>query len=395
MPTAMAHSLQRRRGRTRQGRQAGPAGTARQSRVAHAALRRGVSLVELMIGMVLGLVVTLVVAQVLSFAEGQKRITSGGSDAQVNGALALYTLQRELQMAGYGLTGDQAALGCPVQAKFGNAGAAFTWPLAPVSITDGANGTPDQITILSASRPFSVPLLVTVDHAKAGDRFVVRSPIGVTVGDLLIAVPDGYAAGTNWCTAFNVSSIAGTNQLVHAVSASAPWNQAGASSIMPDAGYPANTMLVNAGQLINRSFGISAANALRQRTLNLATAATDEQELFAQVVNLQALYGKDTNNDGVVDTYNTVTPTTNALWRQVLAIRLAVVARSTTYDKNEVTTTEPVWDVGTSATVAGASTCGDSKCLSLKVDGLADWKHYRYTVFDVVAPLRNLLWGGG
>jgi type IV pilus assembly protein PilW len=382
MPTAMVpllkHSLGA--GRTRQ-------------RHAHR-LPHGVSLVELMIGMALGLVVTLVVAQVLSFAEGQKRITSGGSDAQVNGALALYTLQRELQMAGYGLTGDRAALGCPIQAKFGNSGAVFSWALTPVTITDGANGAPDEITILSASRPFSVPLLVTVDHANAGDRFVVRSPIGVAVGDLLIAVPDGYAAATNWCTAFNVSSLSGTNQLVHANGAGAPWNQSGASSIMPTTGYPAGTMLVNAGQLINRSFGVSAANALRQRTLNLATAATDEQVLFPQVVNLQALYGKDTDNDGVVDTYDTTTPTTNALWRQVLAIRLAVVTRSTQYDKQEVTPVAPVWDVGTSATVTGAASCGTSKCLTLKVDGLADWKHYRYTVFDVVAPLRNLLWGG-
>ena len=386
MPTTMASALKPSPGHAR------PAPAP--ARAPARANPRGVSLVELMIGMGLGLVVTLVIAQVLSFAEGQKRITSGGSDAQVNGALALYTLQRELQMAGYGLTGDPAALGCPVQARFGNAGAAFTWPLAPVIITDGANGAPDQITVLSASRPFSVPLLVTVDHAKAGDRFVVRSPIGVAAGDLLIAVPDGYAAGTNWCTAFNVSSIAGSNQLVHASGAGGPWNQNSGASIMPDAGYPAGTMLANAGQLIHRSFGVSAANALRQRTLNLATAATDEQELFAQVVNLQALYGKDTNSDGIVDTYNTVTPTTNALWRQVLAIRLAVVTRSGHYDKNEVTTADPLWDVGTSTTVTGATSCGASKCLSLKVDSLVGWKHYRYTVFDVVAPLRNLLWGG-
>lgn len=394
MPMAMLMPLQRRPGSTCRARAAHRAHRTHPAHPAHPARQHGVSLVELMIGLVLGLVVTLVVAQVLSFAEGQRRLTSGGSDAQVNGALALYTLQRELQMAGYGLTGDQAALGCPVQARFGNAGAAFTWALAPVTITDGANGAPDQITLLSANRPFSVPMLVTVDHAKAGDRFVVRSLIGAAASDLLIAVPDGYDAATNWCTAFNVSSIAGTNQLVHASGASGPWNQSGASSIMPDSGYPAGTTLVNAGQLINRSFGVSASNGLRQRTLNLATAASDEQELFAQVVNLQALYGKDTNSDGIVDTYDTTTPTTNALWRQVLAIRLAVVARSAHYDKNEVTTAEPLWDVGTSATVAGAATCGTSKCLTLKVDRLADWQHYRYTVFDVVAPLRNLLWGG-
>lgn len=357
------------------------------------ARQRGVSLVELMIGLVLGLVVTLVVAQVMAFAEGQKRITSGGSDAQVNGTLALYTLQRELQMAGYGLMADQAALGCPVKARFGNAGATFTWPLVPVTITDGTGGAPDEIAFLSASRAYSVPLLVTVDHAQAGDRFVVRSAIGTTAGDLLIAVPQAYSAATNWCTAFSVSSIAGNNQLVHAAGAAGPWNQDGDSSIMPIGGYPANTTLLNAGQMINRSFAISTTQALSQRALNTTTAGLDEQELFPRIVNLQAMYGKDTDNDGVVDSYDNVTPTTNAGWRQVVAIRLALVARSVNYDKNEVTMSEPLWDVGTSTSVAGATACGNSRCLTLKVDALADWKHYRYTVLEVVAPLRNLLWG--
>lgn len=355
---------------------------------------RGVTLVELMVALVLGLVVTLVVAQVMSFAERQKRVTTGGSDATVNGALALYTLQREIQMSGYGLTTDQAALGCPIKAKLGSAGAAFTWTLAPVTITDGAAGAPDQISVLSASRSFSVPLHVTVDHSKISDRFVVRSAIGTSVGDMVVAVPEAYDAATNWCTAFSVSSIAGSNQLLHAVGAASPWNQDAASAILPDAGYLAGTVLLNAGQLINRSFEITATQSLRQRSLNTSTAATEDRELFSQIVNLQALYGKDTDGDGIVDRYDNVTPATNAAWRQVLSVRLAVVARSANYDKDEVTQAEPLWDVGTAVTVAGSADCGASKCLTLKVDHLADWKHYRYSTFDVVAPLRNILWGG-
>ena len=355
---------------------------------------RGASLVELMIGLALGLVVTLVVAQVMSQAERQKRITTGSGDALVNGSLALYTLQREVQMAGYGLTSDQDALGCPVKARFGNAGAAFTWTLAPVTITDGANGAPDEIAILSASRPYSVPLLVTVNHANNGDRYLVHSAIGAGAGDMMIAVPRGFDALTNWCTAFSVSSIAGSNQLVHAAGATGRWNQDAASAILPGAGYPAGTLLVNAGQLINRSFQVTATQALRQLTLNTATAVSDSLELFPQIVNLQAMYGKDTDADGAVDRYDNVTPSSNAQWRQVLAVRLAVVARSTTYNPDEITQDGPLWELGSAVTVAGASDCGASKCIRLKVDALADWKHYRYSVFDVVAPLRNMLWGG-
>ncbi|WP_457324209.1 PilW family protein, partial [Roseateles sp. P5_E11] len=102
---------------------------------------RGATLIELMIGLLLGLVVVLVTAQVLSFAEGQKRVTTGGADAQVNGALGLYTLQREIQMAGYGLIDELSlpTLGCPVVANHTSTGA-FNWTLAPVVITAGANG---------------------------------------------------------------------------------------------------------------------------------------------------------------------------------------------------------------------------------------------------------------
>lgn len=353
---------------------------------------RGVTLIELMVGLVLGLVVTLVVSQVMSFAEGQKRTTTGGSDAQVNGALALYTLQREIQMAGYGLATYPAALGCPVQARH-SSGTVYNWTLAPVTITDGANGAPDTLNLLSANRGYSVPMLATVEHLQAGDRFVVRSMIGAAVGDLMIAVPALYDA-TNWCALFNVSALSGDNQIVHATGALGPWNQDAADTVFPAGGYAAGSIIVNAGQLVSRSFEVTAENTLRQVTVNTSTAAQQNQELFPQIVNLQALYGKDTNADGVVDTYDNATPTTNAGWREVLTIRLAVVARSLTYDKDEVTTAEPLWDVGTSATVTGAAVCGTSRCVTLKVDGLADWKHYRYQLFEVIVPLRNMLWNG-
>ena len=105
------------------------------------------------------------------------------------------------------------------------------------------------------------------------------------------------------------------------------------------------------------------------------------------------MYGKDTTGDGVVDAYDNTTPTTNAGWQQVRAVRIAMVARSATYEKEEVTANEPLWDVGNAITISGTSTCGSSKCLTLKVDSVGtDWKHYRYKVFDTVVPLRNIIW---
>lgn len=352
-----------------------------------ARLARGVTLIELMIGLLLGLVVVLVTAQVLSFAEGQKRVTTGGADAQVNGALGLYTLQREIQMAGYGLLADLGSLGCPITANHATAGA-FNWTLAPVTITAGVGGAPDTVTVMSSSRAYAVPASISVDHPITSDRFTVRSALGMSAGDMLFVVPVAISA-TNWCAAYQVTQVANINQAVHAITS--PWNSG--AQVAPAAGYVAGDRIVNAGQLTLRTFSIDANYSLQQRTLDLASGGWQAQELFPQIVMLRALYGKDTNADNVVDTYDNTTPTTNAGWRQVRAVRIALVARSSSYQKDEVTTADPQWDVGTVVTIAGTTACGSSKCLALPVSGVPDWKHYRYSVFEVTAPLRNVIWG--
>ncbi len=79
----------------------------------------------------------------------------------------------------------------------------------------------------------------------------------------------------------------------------------------------------------------------------------------------------------------------------MVTLRVALVVRSTQYEKDPVTAAAPVWDLGASPPVTGASSCGSSQCLTLKVDGdinATDWKHYRYKVYDTVIPLRNLIW---
>jgi len=348
---------------------------------------RGVTLIELMVGLLLGLVVVLVTAQVMSFAEGQRRVTTGGGDAQVNGALGLYTLQREIQMAGYGMTHELSALGCPVRANHAAAGA-FNWTLAPVLITAGANGAPDSVTVMSSNRAYAVPAAISVDHPTTADRFTVRSAVGISVGDMVIAVPPSWSA-TNWCGVYRVTELANSNQTVHGVAS--PWNSG--AQVAPATGYLAGDRLLNAGQLVLRTFAVDASYNLQQRTLDLNTGAMQAQDLFPQIVQLRAFYGKDTNGDNIVDAYDAVTPTTNAGWRQVQAVRIALVARSSAYQKEDVTAAAPQWDVGKAATVAGSVDCGASKCVELTVSGVPEWKRYRYAVFEVTAPLRNVIWG--
>ena len=86
-----------------------------------------------MIGLLIGALATLVIAQVFAFSEGQRRTTTNGMDAQVNGALALYTVQRDVRHAGYGMAINVNALGCEIRAQYDNVD--YTWSLAPIVIT--------------------------------------------------------------------------------------------------------------------------------------------------------------------------------------------------------------------------------------------------------------------
>jgi len=65
---------------------------------------QGFSLPEIMIGMVIGMLGIVIIMQMSSLFENQKRTTSGGDDAQNNGAIALFGLSRDIKQAGYGFS---------------------------------------------------------------------------------------------------------------------------------------------------------------------------------------------------------------------------------------------------------------------------------------------------
>lgn len=376
-----------------------------------AALRRqaGFTLVELMVGVLLGLLASLAVTHVLVNSEGQKRATTSGSDAQINGALALHTLQRALQPAGYGFASNTAVIGCTLTAVFNGAPIAATLPdfptvLAPVVITDGAGDMPDTLRVLASGKAsYSIPLRVVSPGYVAGDatsgiRFPVATVRGIEgrdvdaagvqtgPGDLVVAAVNS----TQPCELFEVTAHPASLPEV-ARADTAGWNM----SATPAQNFGDGSLLINLGEPVDVTYSI-VDNALRARTLRIAANSTPSYdgpvELYPNVVNLQAFYGKDTNADGNVDTWDTVTPATNAGWRQLVAVRVAVVARSAQFEKENVTHENPQWDVGMAGTFPAATGCGGSRCVTLKVDHLDDWQRYRYRVFDTVVPLRNMLW---
>lgn len=361
----------------------------------------GFTLIELMVGMGIGLLCTLVVAAVLGAAEGRRRGTMQGSDMQVSGSVALYSLQREIALAGYGFANEAASVGCALQVRFNNAvPAVMPTVLAPVTITQGAVGVSDQVRVLASAKfingnpttlstvGYTVPTRIVGPYydpaTSVNTVYNVWSSLSVAQGDLMVAV---IGAGLP-CGLFQVTGVPTAGSVPRANQPTG-WNPAG----HPAQAAVANSLLVNLGRLSDVILTSDANAKLTVSRLDTSTLSRTQTELQGNIVLMKAMYGRDTNGDGVVDTYDYSTPTTNAGWLNVLTIRLAVAARSAQYEKEEVTASLPLWDVGASTAVTGTVDCnGNSKCLALKVDNASDWKHYRYKIFDTVVPLRNQRW---
>lgn len=359
-------------------------------------LIQGFSLIELMVGMALGLLTVLIIAQVALVYEGQKRTTTSGSDAQVSGALALQTLQREIQMSGYGLTSG-GTRGCS-EIRGRRNGVDYVHPMAPVVITDGANGQPDSIHILSSSgASLSLPVRVFGDHRRDDTSFRIdqNTGLGTRQGDLMLAIPTVDTTTTQiqpaWCSLFTVSKDPTNSIIEHKADAAWPWNQDPISTVFPgtanaDISYAAGSHLVNLGTLIDHLYDVrdavntSAVRSLRLQTFDSTTGNTTATDLFANIVNLQAVYGRDTNADLQADAWSATPPANATEWAQVIAIRIALAARSDQPEKNIVTQVAPTWHPD------------GINPVELRVDNTPDWQRFRYKIFEVVVPLRNMLW---
>ena len=358
----------------------------------------GFSLVEIMVGVAIALVSALVIMQVFALFEGQKRTTTSGSDAQTDGSLATYLIERDLRMAGYGL-GVVGALGCSVNSSYNGTSVPFT--LSPVVITNGANGLPDSIRMMASSKTnFSVPARITTDHPPQATNMFLNTTHGIEVNDLLVAYQPGKA-----CTLLQVTGIPNGNVQVHHQNTS-PWNPPGGQNIFPKPDeYTSGSMLFNLGAMINHTYSIDSRANLQLADFRSATNTTVVRTLVSNIVNMQAEYGFDTRTGTVTDTRvdtwsdtmvdadgSGVTGDAGDIAR-IYAVRMALVARSGIKEKPNssgvcnTTTSEsrnrPRW------------TARDIDIdVSKKPDGTAnpDWKCYRYKVFEAVVPLRNLLW---
>jgi type IV pilus assembly protein PilW len=336
----------------------------------------GFSLIEILVGLAIGLIGMIVMMQVFGVSEANKRTTTGGDDAQTAGAITLYTLQRDIRQAGFGITNIKL-MGCNVQLRAGvtlNA-------LAPVTINHASipagDATTDTLLMVAGSSNGAQEgdAITTQPIANYPKNYTIQTPSAFTVGDQVIAQP----ATANIPTICNltmepVAAIDSANSIINVATGVAA---------------TANGFIYNLGQAPR-----ILAYAIRNNVLTVCDFFANDCTLTTNVnnpaiwvpianniVSLRAQYGRDTNAapmNAVVDTYDQSTPTTHCGWARTFAIRLALVARNSSFDKADaITTTDPAW--------AGSANA------PISISSDTNWQHYRYKVFQTTVPIRNIV----
>jgi len=318
----------------------------------------GFSLVEIMVGLVIGLLATLVIMQVFSVFEGQKRATTGGADAQTNGGVAIYTIQREASMAGYGMpvfSIQNPALRCDPLPTHPVGGAG----LFPVLITEGGAGS-DTLTIrYGSTQRGGIPISGTF----AGTSVTVVNNLGCQVGDTALVVSGSLCA---------MQTVSALPDNTHITLAAAPAVASGNIACMGAWNEVAYTVAAGGGLTRN---GVPSV---------------------ADVVSLQAQYGLTAapavaGNNTITEWADAAAAAPNLAMRlRIKAVRIALIARNGAYEK----------DVVSYACVLAApkpnQTCiwtGDPTPVNADLSGLGtDWNHYRYSVFETIIPLRSMVW---
>ncbi len=377
--------------------------------------QRGVTLVELLVAMAIGLVVVLAVTSVLTIGQAQKRTTTSANDMNQSGSYASYVLDRAVRSAGSGFTQswDLGVFGCRLSVARGGTAIlprATAFPGAFAGFLGGATGSANlrvapALIGKSQSSGGSDVLMLMGGNAAAGDvARPVRVPGVLSANELrldnVLAVAAGdmalmSQAGTTDCLIEQVATPSAPDVLPLGgtyYNAAAPFSTIRASGLATPS-YLTPLGNVASGNVQFQLIGVDANRTLfSYDLLRLAGAGTDADATSAiaeGVLALHALYGLDTDGDGIVNQWVDPGATgfdiatmmaSPALLRQVMAIRVALVLRGSNYEKLPVSPPSLI--------LFGDLPPALQQTVSLPT---VDDSHFRYRVVDSVIPVRNML----
>jgi type IV pilus assembly protein PilW len=348
--------------------------------------QHGFSLIEIMVGVVIGMIAVLVIYQVFAAAEGIKRNTTSAGDAQQNGLLASFMLGVELANASNGVAmAWQKLQSCPTTLN-----AATTLRPIPILITDGGGPTtPDQFVVNYSVSNLAIAPAPFKAASGTNAPYVVHAPIGFRVGDIVVAISGG-SPGAGTCAVSSVTAVSSPP------TPGPPDESAGQVTIShtnaPFA-FTDDAFLLDMGPASNAQrvrYDVDTNGVLRSTSLwdpnGAAAAAPVPNPLASNIVNMKLLYGIDSNGDGILDTW--VAPT--GAWsdasvlaadaptlRKIKAVRLGIIVRGEQWDRDAPDVTAHLFDdaIPFSQPFLRSGGC-----------------NYRYRWYETIIPMRNPVW---
>ena len=329
-----------------------------------------------MIGLTLGIIGMLIVTQVLSVSTGYQATITAAGEAQSIGNLSLYTIERDLKQSGFGIT-SPTLLGCQLTGYDNTRGVNISQRLYPVAIVAPVSATDsDTITIAYGTSDTRMGLVnLTANYNGAADGGANDIHIGNRFG---FVVGDFFLLGqiTNPATPCVLGQISGlpttdVTAITHATTSAYRYNK---SNGMGQA-FTANNVgeFYSLGQAFNfNTYSVNAAKELVQTSVLTGNTLV----IAENVMVFKARYGHDsTGTDGTVDTWDTVIPTTSAAWGSTTNVRMGLAIKNPRREATAVTPSPlELWPSGPSITLS------------------TEDQHYRYRTYNVVVPLRNMIW---
>lgn len=303
----------------------------------------GFSLVELMIGLVIGLFILLGVVLVYVSSARTTATNEALSRVQESGRFGMFFLARDIRQAGF-----KSACQDNVNILLNTSSSQYDQRL--FNLNDGVFGLNDTDDDFSDIIP---------DYVEGTDILIVKTAVneaGVDIrssnsrsGDIETVSINNIEAGTllfigdaQGCDLFQKSNAAGDRSLKKDATAGVPGN----ASVNWTRSYPVSARIQRfESTMYYIGIGVDGQPSLKRVTFNTGVATAPE-ELVNGIEDMQLSYGEDTNNDGGVDAYVTADAVTD--WTDVLAIRVDLLATSLAQNVIDVPQTLPApWDAMT------------------------------------------------
>jgi type IV pilus assembly protein PilW len=349
----------------------------------HARAQSGLSVVEVMVGLMVGTLITLSAWGSVMFYEANRRAAVGGNGALENALATALAIQRDVKSAGLGLVFASTPACSTINVYHDGATLADGAPIAPVAIEDGGAGS-DQISVAySGSILGGAPVQMISSMGDPSDPIRVNTTGTITSGNLVLVASANGAAP---CTLMQASlaTVAGFGTEI--ARTAGEWNPGDPGTAFSDApAYPANSNVIRADGFTWVTYRVSNANL---EVVNNLTGAVDV--LAENVVLLKAQYGTSNGTAAHIEQWTSATdawvaPLDAAHVSAVRAIRILVVARSPHRERPSD---------GAACDATPAAPDGFPGAAPVDLSAVPEWQCYRYKRLLLTIPLKNVIFGG-